>query len=382
MSRMSSLLRLVLLVALAPLAAPALAQQASQDAAALAEVIARLERRVASLEADAKAAREEARQLRSERAALQARPPRSAAPGPARLLPVADAPEPVYVLPPPRPSWSGFYVGASAGGVRNELDYWESSVAQSASSSTLTTTTFPPPRFLPTTVTLRSATVTDSSSFGRGSLRNHYGALAGVHGGLNWQFHPRFVVGIQAEAGVLNVSDEFRLTGFSNFNQTFTPFFGTQTVTNVASPGVANRKIAQPRMIATLALRAGALVTDHLLLYGLGGWTQIGLDKFSAPGGFTGGGSVNNTEVTRESRSSIGGPTGGVGAELKLDQNWSVFSEYRYARMLPIAADASRAGSGAGAAAVNSTANSAALGQAKLAGDLHFLRFGFSRSFH
>lgn len=372
MSNTSSVLRLALLLPLLLAAlGPALAQQASHDAAALAGVIARLERRVASLEADAKAAREEARRLRSERAALQGRPPRSAAAEPARLLPVADAPEPAYALPPPRPSWTGLYVGASAGGVRNRLNYRQSSSALAVSNSTFSFS--------------RTDEISTNSSLFIGSPRNKWGALSGLHGGYNFEFGPGFVIGVQGDAAVLNLGDEFRLRGGNSFDRIATTTIGATRTTRTESfqsfGSVIDTKVAQPRMVGSLALRAGAAIANDVFLYGLGGWSQVGLDKFDAPApNFFFISTTNNTRTNRDSRSSIGGPMVGLGAEMRLDRNWSVFSEYRYVRMLPVHADSSQAGTGSSLS--STTASAASVSSARLAGDLHFLRFGFSRYFH
>ena len=75
--------------------------------------------------------------------------------------------------------------------------------------------------------------------------------------------------------------------------------------------------------MATGLLRAGILVDDLTLLYGLGGWTVAQFEARNL---------TDNPFFQPIESFWAHGPTAGVGIERKLDSRWRLRAEYRYTR--------------------------------------------------
>jgi outer membrane immunogenic protein len=75
--------------------------------------------------------------------------------------------------------------------------------------------------------------------------------------------------------------------------------------------------------MASALVRAGFLLDEQTLLYGLGGWT---LAQFEARN------LTDNPFYQPIETFMASGPTGGFGIERKLDSNWRVRAKYRYTR--------------------------------------------------
>jgi opacity protein-like surface antigen len=201
---------------------------------------------------------------------------------PATLAGAAD-------LPPPRPlpawTWSGFYLGGSAGAAAG------------------------------------SATFSDPQ--GRsvfGDKVNTSAFLAGLQIGYNWQVNPRWVVGAVAEANYLDGNGSF-------------------TCQQASTTLVGSNCVASPRVLATAAARLGYLLDPRgrTLLYGKAGgaWTNTdvslnpndtGALLRNFPAGYVSSGEPANT-----SAGAWGGMVG-IGVERALTPAWSVGLEYDYYR--------------------------------------------------
>jgi len=147
---------------------------------------------------------------------------------PATLAAAADLP-----LPPPLPvwTWSGFYLGGSAGAA--------------------------------------AGTATFSDSYGPsifGDKVNTAAFLAGLQLGYNWQVAPRWVVGLQADASYLD----------SN---------GTYTCMQASAEIVGSNCQVSPRVLASLTGRVGFLVDPlgRTLIYGKGGGAWMNSDISITP---------------------------------------------------------------------------------------------------
>ena len=147
---------------------------------------------------------------------------------PATLAAAADLP-----LPPRAPawSWSGFYLGGSAGAAAG-------------------TATFSDPE--------------GPSVFG--DKVNTAAFLAGLQLGYNWQVAPRWVVGLQADASYLDSSGSF-------------------TCMQASAQLIGSNCQVSPRVLASLTGRVGYLIDPlgHTLLYGKGGGAWMGSDISITP---------------------------------------------------------------------------------------------------
>jgi opacity protein-like surface antigen len=199
---------------------------------------------------------------------------------PATLAAAADLP-----LPPPLPvwTWSGFYLGGSAGAA--------------------------------------AGTATFSESYGPsifGDKVNTAAFLAGLQLGYNWQVAPRWVVGLQADASYLD----------SN---------GTYTCMQASAEIVGSNCQVSPRVLASLTGRVGFLVDPlgRTLIYGKGGGAWMNSDISITPNNSFGPPTFPNAPATGPETNGHGdawGWTVGAGIERALTPAWSVGLEYDYYR--------------------------------------------------
>ena len=198
---------------------------------------------------------------------------------PATLAGAAD-------LPPPRPlpawTWSGFYVGGSAGAAAGA-------------------TTFSDP--------------SGASVFG--DKVNTAAFLAGLQLGYNWQVAPRWVVGLEADASILDSNGNF-------------------TCMQASAEIIGSNCQVSPRALASLTARAGFLVDPlgHTLLYGKGGgaWTNGDISITPNLTGFPVAWNAPDTGATTGGHSNAWGWTVGAGIEHALTPAWSIGLEYDYYR--------------------------------------------------
>jgi outer membrane immunogenic protein len=207
----------------------------------------------------------------------------------------ADKRVPVYKAPPPVAAWSwtGFYAGGSVGG-RWANNTW--------------TTSNPLPL-------LSGAATPNADPFNSAALR------IGGYGGLNWQFAPTWVAGIEADFGWADNRKSGRLPGGP-----FT-FVLAGVVTTTGNP----RAFVNDTWDASLRARLGTLITPNTLLFGTGGaaWQRVEIGAFCDVFGTS---TSFCTVPHDESYSKIlAGWTIGAGVEHRIWDNWLARIEYRYA---------------------------------------------------
>ena len=184
---------------------------------------------------------------------------------PATLAATADLP-----LPPRAPawSWSGFYLGGSAGAAAG-------------------TATFSDPE--------------GPSVFG--DKVNTAAFLVGLQLGYNWQVAPRWVVGLQADASYLDSSGSF-------------------TCMQASAQLIGSNCQVSPRVLASLTGRVGYLIDPlgRTLLYGKGGGAWMGSDISITPNhtGYPTGWDAPNPGDTANGHGNAWGGTVGAGIERAL----------------------------------------------------------------
>lgn len=193
-----------------------------------------------------------------------------------------------------RLNWSGGVVGVSVGGGLSRSQVF-------ATDRTISTVAGAPPPF----------DTSGTQNVGATSPRNSGGALIDVFAGWNVQLGERGLIGAQLE-GTLSQLD-FGSSGLK-----------TTTVSNsagVLGQGIQDfRPTVESRWMASALVRAGIIVDDQTLLYGIGGWTVA---EFVSK-------SIFDDFIQPRDRFITSGWTAGGGVERRLDSNWSVRAEYRY----------------------------------------------------
>jgi opacity protein-like surface antigen len=180
-------------------------------------------------------------------------------------------------------TWSGFYIGGSAG--------------------------------------TAAGTATFSDPYGPSIFGNRVatgGFLAGLQLGYNWQVAPRWFVGVQADASYLDAN-------------------GTYTCMQASTTLIGSNCEVTPRALATLTGRFGFLVDPlgFTLVYGKGGaaWTNstisIHPNNSATLGEFSG---ALFPEGATTGNASAWGGTVGAGIEHALTPAWSLSVEYDYYR--------------------------------------------------
>jgi outer membrane immunogenic protein len=268
---------------------------ASTDNEQLLIMIRALEARIRALETKNKEYRQEAGEAR-----LQAR----AANEKLKLVSASTSqPRNSFALASSEPNdtsaiWSGAYWGAAAGGgiTRSRVTANEQYI------SNFPTNGYP--------YNINGSNMADSSGPG-----HRGGALIDVFAGWNFQPSRSFVVGGQLEATVSDL----------NFNSAGTRMYNYFTAAGpTGETAVENfRPQVSTNWMASALLRAGFLVDDKTLIYGIGGLTLAQFQTRNL---------ADNSFFQTEESFVATGWTAGAGIERKLDANWSVRGEYRYTR--------------------------------------------------
>jgi opacity protein-like surface antigen len=271
------------LLAIFIVAAPLTAHANTPDPNLILDKLAALEARVASLEDKN---RQYKRELDQARARL-----RNDAPKTVRLanaaMPSKEPASPI-LAPHPQPGWTGFFWGAAAGGA----------ATRSQTNSVERATNGP-------------AGYNASDMSGPSS---NSGGFIDLFAGGDLQVS-RLVLGGQLEASIADLN--FSSTGTRAYS-----YFDAGGPTGATATGDYRPQVTA-RWLASALLRAGVLLDDNTLLYGLGGWT---FGRFEARN------VTDNPFYQPNETFWANGPTGGVGLEHKLDSNWRVRAEYRYTR--------------------------------------------------
>jgi outer membrane immunogenic protein len=203
----------------------------------------------------------------------------------------ADKRVPAYTPPPPPApvyTWSGCYVGASAGTNSGRTDGFSTDVGSQALSPTGSVTNF--------------VGVPVTGSF------NLSGFIGGFQGGCNWQWGA-WVFGVEGDGSATNKSGQSFPTT-ANVN----PFGATNPA------GVLE---LQERWLVTARGRLGWTIWDRTMVYVTGGgaWAKIDATQWvtTSP--------QFSSTIQSDTR---GGWTAGAGAEYAVGYGWSVKGEYLY----------------------------------------------------
>jgi opacity protein-like surface antigen len=189
-------------------------------------------------------------------------------------------------LPPTRPApawtWTGLYFGGNLGAAAG-------------------TTTFSDPL--------------GPSVFG--DKVNSAALLAGLQIGYNWQIAPRWVIGLQGDAGYMDSSGNF-------------------TCMQPSATILGSNCEVSPHVLASLTGRVGFLVDPlgHTLVYGKGGGAWMGSHISITPNqtGYPRAWGAGDPGNTQSSDSNAWGGTVGAGIEHALTPSWSIGLEYDYYR--------------------------------------------------
>jgi outer membrane immunogenic protein len=287
--RGGTLLFAILCVALSGRAS---AEQSSADL--VLQKIAALEARVAALETKNQQYRHEAEVARAQARDAErfTRSPSVAANYSSRASLDSPSVAKATFVPQKDASWDGFFWGASAGGA--------STRSRVSSSETVAQTSVSP----------GFSSVNGYQSFAFADSDSGGGFLD-LFGGANLQIS-RFVIGGQLEATVADL--DFNASGSKNY-----AYYGASAGFTAVSDF---RPQINARWMTSALLRAGVLVDDQTLIYGLGGWTGARLEARNV---------TDNPFYQPRENFWANGWTAGAGIERRLDAGWSVRAEYRYA---------------------------------------------------
>jgi opacity protein-like surface antigen/outer membrane protease len=200
------------------------------------------------------------------------------------LIPASAAVAADLPIPPRAPgwSWTGFYLGGSAGAAAGAA-------------------TFSDPQ--------------GPSVFG--DKVNTAAFLAGLQLGYNWQVAPRWVLGVQGDLSFLDSNGSF-------------------TCMQASAELIGSNCQVSPRLLTSLTGRLGYLVgpLGHTMLYGKGGAAWVDSDISITPNltGFPAAWNAPDPGAAAHEHGNAWGFTVGAGIEHALTPAWSVGLEYDYYR--------------------------------------------------
>ena len=195
---------------------------------------------------------------------------------------------PAFVPPPAAVSWTGFYIGVNGGYAGDQFKYPFSGYYEEDGDTVI-------------------------SGSGGADLTSS-GFLGGVQAGYNYQFATSWVGGIEADIDATSITGKVSVGGSGAFD--------------VDEPWSASAAAkSEQSYLGTARLRLGYLITPQFLVFGTGGlaYAQV---KTSANVGYSidgDGGAFSWSKNTTHT-----GWTVGVGAEYKINNNWSFKTECLY----------------------------------------------------
>jgi opacity protein-like surface antigen len=253
----------------------------------------RLEARVAALEGENKEAKREAVTARADAQALRRKLGMTQSVGTSPVAALPSGPHAMATkaapLPPPEPSWTGLYVGASFGGAlaRTKIASQETYIPSLANGGGTSTT------------------ATSSGSDG-------FGAVFDAFLGINTLVAPRLLAGVQVEGTVSDVN--FSSSGTRNAT-TFDANGPTGQSTGSFRPHV------HARWMASALMRLGFLADPDTLVYGIAGWTGAQFEYNEL---------TDNTFFEPKDTFWANGGSIGAGIERTFGPSWHLRAEYRY----------------------------------------------------
>jgi opacity protein-like surface antigen len=196
--------------------------------------------------------------------------------------------------------WSGAYFGASFGGI----------ISRSRVTSSDVYTQNSPGSAAPFNVIGYRTSST-------GAWSNGGGVTLDLYGGMNAQIDS-LLIGLQVEGSLANAT--FRSPGVRRYDY----FDGNGLTGQVASGSF--RPQVHGRWMASALARVGWLADMSTLLYAIGGWTV---------GGFEYRNVIDNLFLQPTENFIAHGVAVGIGVEKKIERNWTVRAEYRFAHFFP-----------------------------------------------
>jgi len=208
------------------------------------------------------------------------------------------------VAAPPALGWTGFYIGGNIGGVTN------SNSGTSNFTDSIANLAFP-----------------------AGNRINATGFIGGVQAGYNWQFAPRWLVGIEADG-------DFTNTKYGFCRGTIVPGvcgdtgFGADTLSSNTA------------WLSTVRGRFGTIAMDKLLIYATGGAAWGRVDTTATQSCLVGGCGVSPLATSGTSSSSVtrSGWVAGLGGEWNIDGNWFARAEWLHIDLGNVTSSVSTAG--------------------------------------
>jgi len=199
----------------------------------------------------------------------------------------------------PAASWSGFYVGGSAGVRSTQVD-WKVTADEIVGPSCVGFPTPPGPCF--------------------SEPMNNTAFRVGPYAGFNWQAAPRWLVGLEADVGWANKTTTIAGMEYPT----------TQTFTAFGADSIA----VKTTWDASLRARVGFLARPALLLFATGGPAWLHVESTSTCSTVASGDCQNlaafGPAVIKHATTKSGWTAGG-GIEAMLGRNWLARGEYRYA---------------------------------------------------
>ena len=221
--------------------------------------------------------------------------------------------------------WTGFYVGANAGGA------WGKSNANTAVPCTYTAE--PPGYFCSTVDPGSDANAAAIAGSGTGSM-SASGFTGGIQAGYNRQFD-NYVLGLETDFGALGLKTSRTAVGTYPAN-TFA--FNPGSTYNISSS-------SRTSWLYTFRGRAGVVVASNWLLYVTGG---LAITDLKVSNTFSDNNSPTGAFGTGSSTVSKVGWVVGAGAEWALNNHWTVKAEYLYLNFGSVTATGIVSNAGAG----------------------------------
>jgi outer membrane immunogenic protein len=212
----------------------------------------------------------------------------------------ADIAAPVYTKAPAAviaQNWGGFYIGGNLGGVTEHA----------SGTSDFLNNFLSNPALVPAVLLANP----QSNSFSN----THF--IGGIQAGYNWQFDPRWVLGVEADW-------DWAHTGYNFCRQTDSFSLACTDI------GRGFESISSTTdWIATARARLGVTVAN-VLLYGTGGAAWGHIETTLSQSCLAFGCGISNTKLAATSTASTvkTGWVAGLGAEAALGANWSVRAEW------------------------------------------------------
>ncbi len=219
-------------------------------------------------------------------------------------LPSAKAPT---FVPPPPPTWTGFYFGANVGGI------FDAGAGASVSAS---------PVFNDTTGAALGAPsyfgTASAASIGNNASLSNTGVIGGGQIGYNWQFNNSFLAGLEADIQGTTLSSNASASGAATEPSTGSLVSTTSSLTKSLS------------YLGTVRGRLGFLATPTLLAFGSGGLAYGGMNFTNGLFQTSSNANFPSSAVSANYSDARIGWTAGGGLEWMFAPNWSGKVEYLY----------------------------------------------------